>query len=212
VPNENTKPRLGKATKRAKQRAPVIEDDSDFLTEKSSDAEDQQFPEVNDPDLWAASDEEEVDMEDEKDEKDEIDEVEVDKKVGEDEYCDVDVDPEDGEEMGESLNSASKASDLNDVIVARVGDGDEPESIWRGEISEDEADEELFLSKRHGKRLRVDDDTPEIKVIEEAPAAILRKIIMSKPRRPMSDEISISCLGDKAFEKMVSCVNFLTFD
>jgi hypothetical protein len=113
--------------------------------------------------------------------------------------------------MGASLNSASKASDMNDVI-ARVEDGDEPESIWRGEISEDEADEEYFQSKRHGKRLRVDDETPEIKVIEEAPAAIPRKIIMSKPRRPMSDEFSISCLGDKAFEKMVSCVNFLTYD
>ena len=108
--------------------------------------------------------------------------------------------------MGESLKSSSKASDLNDVNVTRVGDGDE--SIWRGQISEDDAEEEVFQSARLAKRLRVDDDPAEFKVIDEAPAKIPPRIFMSKPRRPLSDDLRISCLTDNSFEKMVRCVNF----
>ena len=188
---EKKNPKPPKVAKRAKSRAPVIDDDSDFLTETSSNAEVQQYQEVDEPDLWAASEE---------------DEVEADKKGEEDEYGDVDVDQEDDDEMSESLKSSSKASDLNDVNVTRVGDG--VKSIWRGEISEDDAEEEIFQSARLAKRLRVDDDPAEFKVIDEAPANIQPRIILSKPRRPLSDDLGISCLTDNSFEKMVSCVNF----
>ena len=85
-----------------------------------------------------------------------------------------------------------------------------------GNFDEDEDQEhETFIFRRSSsreskaKRLRVDDDdAAEFKGSAEP---TVRRIVMSKPKRPFFDAGAISCLSQNAFENLVSCVNCIKY-